>query len=765
MNTTSASGPTPPPQPQNQQQGNLELALTEFDHSHKVPKQPLSIKPQPQPSILTINIPDQEDTCGDGERERSLTLGSEFDIDWALEGKDGKGIISGLLTPVGGGERGEPIVTVGDGGMSSEGTSTTEISASTASSVHYNTALIQHDTPAKCLPQLPEENTTHYKSATAAAKDSNSSNNNKEVAPAQQASIPPPQLWTSLPDQSQQCMSPVRNSKGPARQELSNLRTGVSFGNNNYKSTTVPEKVVSSGSSSWQQQRLASPVRERGDSTASQFLKGLYQQQLPPPQVHPSSSGIVAHTPPTQMGTSYENSHFGKRMRAGSISGRLRSASYLEDKGVISQEQKAILRDLIIAGDNSVQGAIDKYEAGDASVLEDMIRSGALLSKSSDVDLLGDLDLEFLNVHGGGGDDDGHEGMLFGIMDDFDGEGNTTKSNAIEGGEYNDRQTVDGIGDLEFNGYFPNSCISSARQAAGIVNSNSQNTHAEQPIIVHSKSRENSIDCLEVHRTRANSLAFPGMLLDDANLDDGAQITFGRWMDKIVPLQPHTMQIMQRTPSVQVAPTQQKLTAPNSIGVSRNRNVLKPTQVSSECNDLMASKSRRGKSYSAAQAATASSTHKVNRPKVKKEKIKKKPSAKERKESRERKSHSKMKDMMESINGGGNTVLTGDDNVTKGGPTTGQGRPRSMSDPSLSVRLDDHGLLHVNGPEGWVGAYSPDSRQLRIRRYMEKRNHRVFKKVVKYDVRKNFADSRLRVKGRFVKKEDEMLMRELMSLT
>ena len=32
---------------------------------------------------------------------------------------------------------------------------------------------------------------------------------------------------------------------------------------------------------------------------------------------------------------------------------------------------------------------------------------------------------------------------------------------------------------------------------------------------------------------------------------------------------------------------------------------------------------------------------------------------------------------------------------------------------------------------------------------------RVWKKSVQYDVRKNFADTRLRVKGRFVKKEDE----------
>jgi hypothetical protein len=36
---------------------------------------------------------------------------------------------------------------------------------------------------------------------------------------------------------------------------------------------------------------------------------------------------------------------------------------------------------------------------------------------------------------------------------------------------------------------------------------------------------------------------------------------------------------------------------------------------------------------------------------------------------------------------------------------------------------------------------------------------------VKYGVRKNFADSRLRVKGRFVKKEDEELVRELLKIT
>ena len=77
-------------------------------------------------------------------------------------------------------------------------------------------------------------------------------------------------------------------------------------------------------------------------------------------------------------------------------------------------------------------------------------------------------------------------------------------------------------------------------------------------------------------------------------------------------------------------------------------------------------------------------------------------------------------------------------------------------------------LGHNSGderPAGYVGAYSPEARRQRVQRFLEKRQRRVWtKKQVKYDVRKNFADSRMRVKGRFVKKEDEELLRDLMSM-
>ena len=47
---------------------------------------------------------------------------------------------------------------------------------------------------------------------------------------------------------------------------------------------------------------------------------------------------------------------------------------------------------------------------------------------------------------------------------------------------------------------------------------------------------------------------------------------------------------------------------------------------------------------------------------------------------------------------------------------------------------------------GYIGAYSPEQRKLRIEKFLAKRSRRVWTRKVKYDVRKNFADSRLRIK-------------------
>lgn len=51
---------------------------------------------------------------------------------------------------------------------------------------------------------------------------------------------------------------------------------------------------------------------------------------------------------------------------------------------------------------------------------------------------------------------------------------------------------------------------------------------------------------------------------------------------------------------------------------------------------------------------------------------------------------------------------------------------------------------------GYIGAYSPEQRKIRIEKFLEKRSRRVWTRKVKYDVRKNFADSRLRIKVRIL---------------
>ena len=53
--------------------------------------------------------------------------------------------------------------------------------------------------------------------------------------------------------------------------------------------------------------------------------------------------------------------------------------SDLQVKGIIDRQQKNILKDLIITGNDTLQSALDLYKKGDSSQLEDMIKSGAII--------------------------------------------------------------------------------------------------------------------------------------------------------------------------------------------------------------------------------------------------------------------------------------------------------------------------------------------------------------------------------------------------
>ena len=63
-------------------------------------------------------------------------------------------------------------------------------------------------------------------------------------------------------------------------------------------------------------------------------------------------------------------------------------------------------------------------------------------------------------------------------------------------------------------------------------------------------------------------------------------------------------------------------------------------------------------------------------------------------------------------------------------------------------------FLQVYNKNGRIGIYTPAERAAIIARFQSKRSRRVWNKKIRYNCRKNLADRRMRVKGRFVKRTD-----------
>jgi hypothetical protein len=447
-----------------------------------------------------------------------------------------------------------------------------------------------------------------------------------------------------------------------------------------------------------------------------------------------NTTSFLAHTPPQQHAaeSSYEASHFGKRARSGSVSGRLRSASdYLQDRGLLDAPTRSALKDLIIIGDEELQRALDSYEQqGDASALEDMISNGALQNRlPPDLDLLGDLDLDldFLTMNDVGlmeSSGSNRSGGL-GIPPPQRGPSpHLTRKESLRQPSTVSPHYDDGIGDLEFAGEFmgtthhTNDHHTNSNSNADDYNNSTNNMELQQHPLHHSESKQTSASGSPAEfntgmseyekRMRSNSL-FSALLNDDCSRPRGdstatAAAQYGRWMG------------------------QDSEANSGGGGIHIARRTSPPDTA-----------------RSSGLAAALSETEQPPKKKTTRPYNKKiKPEDKQKSSS---------SDVLMS-----NTTPEEE-------YVPGSGRPRSLSDPNLTMSVDEHGLAHVTRPDGWVGAYSPESRKVRVERFVQKRDHRVWSKKIKYDVRKNFADSRLRVKGRFVRKEDETLMRELMSLT
>jgi hypothetical protein len=80
--------------------------------------------------------------------------------------------------------------------------------------------------------------------------------------------------------------------------------------------------------------------------------------------------------------------------------------------------------------------------------------------------------------------------------------------------------------------------------------------------------------------------------------------------------------------------------------------------------------------------------------------------------------------------------------------------PSALSDGTDTTQSPATFQLDLLNKDGRIGIYLPDARRARIARFHAKRKMRIWRKRIKYDCRKKLADSRPRIKGRFVKRSD-----------
>lgn len=286
---------SPPPQAASRQ-GHLDAVLSSYDHHQHQPPTGVS---SPQSTIVSgllppINIPGKStennwegggntatttaehphdnssnNIDDDIDRGRSLTLGSEFDLGWDMTGggRDERGLsFSGLLTPLG-----DPIPE--------------EIASTTTVVSTYTSASTEHP---------HQQNLLHAATTSADGIADTSASSHSHLKSIIQGDHKYPMQHHHQQqqhyDQSQQQIPVHHQSLLPARSRGDSTASASQFLNELYSSSN------SNNRSQFQIQQ--------------QRNQGKQQQQ------HATSS-LMSHTPPTQMGSSYENSHFGKRMRAG----------------------------------------------------------------------------------------------------------------------------------------------------------------------------------------------------------------------------------------------------------------------------------------------------------------------------------------------------------------------------------------------------------------------------------------------------------------
>lgn len=438
-----------------------------------------------------------------------------------------------------------------------------------------------------------------------------------------------------------------------------------------------------------------------------------------------------SHSPPSRgsLSSSLEPGPY-KRQRSGSVSGRLRSASDLCEDGTISASQKGLVKDLIISGDPALAEALEAYERGEKGPIKRYLASGVLNRRSS-IDLVAELGVEGLdmNMFDFQTDTGRDGGSSFDDMDDMDmpfsfyddpaiGSRGHAPSFSIEG----DLGNGGGATGKDGGGNPPRE-----RTFSQIFDTTNDNLFGDlgddAGAEFHNSFHSGSIDVTD----------YEALLEGGGNL--GADVfRAGTGGTGSSPSSSSSYQKKKKAPKAPKAPATKK-----KSGLSPYTSKTKAKKGQDDKKKYSAKLDLSKKNAGSVSGKGRSAPMSI-------------PGSK----GGYGKSSSSTTSKVSSTYGGATSSGIGS---TGGGLSLGGGGVSGNLTIGVNQSTtNDDGTVRV-------GAYSPASRRARIARFMAKRKKRIWTKRVKYDVRKNFADSRLRVKGRFVKKEDEELLRELMNMT
>lgn len=494
------------------------------------------------------------------------------------------------------------------------------------------------------------------------------------------------------------------------------------------------------------------------------------------------SSDMSASLPDRHRSNSYD--YQPKRVRKGSISGRLRTASDLEELGYIDKAQKGLIKDLIISGDTKLQALLDKYEQGDGRELLALIKEGYLSMRKPSIELIEGLDFDFINALRD--DDDLHDGGFFADLEaDFPSLPPSVKKEPLStNASKTDTSTNSSVN------------VKKERRAS--------TDDVAELLLHHNRSRRATLDALLLHdlifddhhhnnqgtgnTNGANSnsnthnsglLGHDDLLLHDDYLDPSDNV-FNDLYQQFSNEQHHNQQTNNNnsynngTDSLQhnsnidlsayaqhAATLQQgKHILPNNSNNKLNPNNKAGAGIPSQLINTNNSNASLVKKAGAPPTfAPNTNTFLYN------------PGHNNANNSYGYNNGHNVSSLPNSNNNNNNMpILHNNNNNTMMGYhpnmlNNGNNNMNAVGNNGLPMSVSASALTAAaQRPVGFIGAYSPEQRRQRIEKFLEKRARRVWSRKVKYDVRKNFADSRLRIKGRFVKKEDEDMMRELMNI-